>query len=96
VNLPETSAPSIPTEDERLVVTIAADRKIFINEYAVELESLGPKLAAIYRNQQGRQGVFLRADESIAYGFVMQVMATIREMGIEKIGMVTEPLKSSP
>jgi biopolymer transport protein TolR len=95
VNLPQSSAPSIPTEEERLVVTVAGDRKIYINEYPVDLEALGPKLAAIYRNQQGRQGVFLRADESIPYGFVVQVMATIRGMGIEKIGMVTEPLRST-
>ncbi len=94
VKLPETSAPSIPSEEERLVVTIGADRKIYINEYAVDLDSLGPKLAAIYNNQQGHQGVFLRADESIPYGFVVQVMATIRSNGIDKIGMVTEPLKS--
>jgi biopolymer transport protein TolR len=95
VKLPETSAPSIPSEEERLVVTVAADRKIYINEYAVDLDALGPKLAAIYRNQQGHQGVFLRADETIPYGFVVQVMATIRSNGIEKIGMVTEPLKAS-
>lgn len=94
VKLPETSAPSIPSEEERLVVTVGADRKIYINEYAVDLETLGPKLAAIYRNQQAHQGVFLRADESIPYGFVVQVMAIIRSNGIEKIGMVTEPLKS--
>jgi biopolymer transport protein TolR len=94
VNLPQSSAPSIPTDEERLVVTVGADRKIYINEYAVDLDALGPKLAAIYRNQQGHQGVFLRADESIPYGFVVQVMATIRSMGIDKIGMVTEPLKS--
>jgi biopolymer transport protein TolR len=93
VNLPETAAPVIPAEEERLMVTVARDRKLFINEYPVELDALGPKLAAIYRNQLGRQGVFLRADETIPYGFVVQVMATIREHGIEKIGMVTEPLK---
>ena len=94
VKLPETSAPSIAAEEERLVVTVAADRKIYINEYAVDLDTLGPKLAAIYRNQQGHQGVFLRADETIPYGFVVQVMASIRSNGIEKIGMVTEPLKA--
>jgi biopolymer transport protein TolR len=96
VKLPETSAPSIPAEEERLVVTVAGDRQIYINEYPVDLDNLGPKLAAIYRNQQGHQGVFLRADETIPYGFVVQVMATIRSNGIDKIGMVTEPLRSQP
>ena len=95
VKLPETSAPASPVKRNDWVVNVSGDRKIYINEYPVEMDALGPKLAAIYRNQQGHQGIFLRADENIPYGFVVQVMATIREAGIDKIGMVTEPLKSS-
>ncbi len=91
VNLPDVEAPAIPVEQERLMVTIGADRKIFINEYPVELASLGPKLGAIYRNQRTRQGIFLRADASVPYGFVMKVMGVIRQAGITEIGMVTEP-----
>lgn len=94
VNLPQAAAPAIPTEEERLMVTIAQDRKIYINEYPVELDALGPKLSSIYQNRGGRQGVFLRADETIPYGFVVQVMGAIREVGIDQIGMVTDPLKS--
>lgn len=91
VDLPEADAPAIQSEQERLVVSIGADRKIFINEYAVELQALGPKIGAIYRNQRNHQGIFLRADKTIPYGFVMQVMGTIRQAGISEIGMVTEP-----
>jgi biopolymer transport protein TolR len=94
VNLPQASAPAIPTEDERLMVTVSQDRKIFINEYPVELDALGSKLLTIYQNQNRRTGVFLRADEKIPYGFVVQVMGVIREAGIDQIGMVTEPLKA--
>jgi biopolymer transport protein TolR len=94
VNLPHASAPAIPAEEERLMVTVTQDRKIFINEYPVELDGLGSKLSTIYQNQNRRQGVFLRADEKIPYGFVVQVMGVIREAGIEQIGMVTEPFKA--
>ena len=75
------------------MVTVTQDRKVYINEYQVEFDALGPKIASIYKNQQGRQGVFLRADESIPYGLVVQVMGMIREAGIDQIGMVTEPVK---
>jgi len=92
VKLPETSAPAIPAEKERLMVTVGKDRKVYIDEYPVGLEDLGPKIAAIYQNQQGRQGVFLRADETLSYGFVVKVIGIIREAGIDQIGMVTEPL----
>ncbi len=94
VNLPQASAPAIPAEEERLMVTVTQDRKIYINEYPVDLEGLGPKLSSIYQNRGSRQGVFLRADEAIPYGFVVQVMGAIREVGIDQIGMVTDPLKS--
>ena len=94
VDLPTVEAPSIPSEEERLIVSITQDRKIFINEYAVEMDMLQPKLKALYRNIPGKQGVFLRADETIPYGLVVQVMGTIRQAGVQQIGMITEPLSS--
>ena len=94
VKLPESSAPAIPSDDERLVVTITQDRKIYINDNLVESGDLESKLGAITQNRLDRKGVFLRADEKIPYGYVMEVMGLIREAGIDQIGMVTEPAKS--
>ena len=94
VKLPETSAPAIPTKSERLVVTVRGDHKIFINEQQVEFDELGGKLAAINQNKPDPEGIFLRADDAIPYGYVMQVMGVIRQAGISKIGMVTDPEKS--
>ncbi len=96
VKLPESSAPAIPSDDERLVVTVTQDRKIFINDNEIELNQLESKLGAITQNRQEHKGVFLRADEKIPYGFVMEVMGNIRQAGIDQIGMVTDPLKSTP
>ncbi len=94
VKLPESSAPAIPNDDERVVVTVTQDRKVHINDNVVELGELGSKLAAITQNRSDRKGVFLRADEKIPYGYVMEVMGMIRQAGIDQIGMVTEPAKS--
>lgn len=94
VKLPESAAPAIPSEEERLMVTIDKDQKIFINENQVDLNVLGPKLSAMYQSQQQHKGVFLRADEKLPYGFVVEVMGTIRQAGIDQIGMVTEPLST--
>jgi biopolymer transport protein TolR len=96
VKLPESSAPAIPTDAERLVVTITQDEKIYINENQVDLGDLESKLTAITENRQDHKGVFLRADEKIPYGYVMEVMGTIRKAGIDQIGMVTDPVKGSP
>ena len=57
------------------------------------LDELASKLAAINQNRPD-PGIFLRADETVPYGYVMQVMGLIRQAGIKKIGMVTESEKS--
>ncbi len=91
VNLPRAdSSSTIQTEEERYIVTVASDGKLYINEYQVELDSLGPKLAALLKEPKAGQGVFLRADRNVPYGTVVQVMSHIREAGINQIGMVTE------
>ena len=95
VNLPRTSTQAIPSEEERLVVSITAKREIYLNEYKTSLDSLKRKLQAIFQNRPDR-AVFLRADQTLPYGFVMEVMAAVRQSGIKRIGMVTEPLQEMP
>ncbi len=95
VNLPRTTTQAIPSEEERLVISITAKRDIYLNEYKISLDSLRKKLEAIFQNRPDR-AVFLRADETLPYGFVMEVMAAIRQSGIKRIGMVTEPLQEIP
>ncbi len=97
VKLPQTAAAAIPSEEERLVVSVTQDRLVFINDNAVDLNELGGKLTAITQNRQdNNKGVFLRADEALPYGYVMEVMGTIRQAGIDQIGMVTDPSKNAP
>ncbi len=96
VKLPESSAPAIPTEEERLVVSVTQERKIFINDNQVDMQELEGKLAAVTQNRRDNKGVFLRADQSLPYGYVMEVMGTIRQAGIDQIGMVTDSPKNNP
>ncbi len=91
VNLPKTTAQSIPNEEERLVVSLTDDRKIFINETLVGFDAVGPELVRILESCRGKRGVILRADRKVDYGFVIEVMGAIRLAGIQQIGMVTEP-----
>ena len=95
VNLPQTSTEPIASEEERLVISITAKREIYLNEYKISVESLQRKMQTIYQNRPDRS-VFLRADQGLPYGFVMEVMAAVRQSGIKRIGMVTEPLQELP
>ena len=90
VQLPQTQAKTIPSQEERLVITLNKKQEIFINEYHVSRGELQEKLKILYQNKKEGE-VFLRADRSLPYGFVIQIMSDIKNAGIEKLGMVTEP-----
>jgi biopolymer transport protein TolR len=92
VNLPQAHAKAMQSEEERLVVTVDANSRIFIGKQSVEFNRLGDVLKGIVARQADRQ-VYFRADRAVPYGFVVKVIAEMRNAGIERLGMVTEPLE---
>ncbi|NJD62474.1 MAG: protein TolR [Deltaproteobacteria bacterium] len=92
VNLPQANAKAMRAEEERLVVTVDMHSRIFIGKQPVEFNRLHTTLAAIMTRRADRQ-VYFRADRAVPYGFVVKVIAEVRNAGVEKLGMVTEPLE---
>lgn len=90
VNLPRVRAGALAGEDVQLVVSLTARGDLYLNDTRMTERSLREKLASIVREQPQKQ-VFLRADASVPYGEVMRVMGTVKEAGVERLGMVTEP-----
>ncbi|MGE5818772.1 MAG: protein TolR [Deltaproteobacteria bacterium] len=90
VNLPQAKSGAIPGTEELLVVTIAKDGKVYLNDNSMSLDELGKKLRAIRKLQADKQ-VYLRADQDVRYGVVMKTIAEIKQAGIERLGMVTRP-----
>ena len=91
VELPETAANALPTEQEEpLTVTLAADGRILIQGSKEAQDALIPKLRAIAAERDSNK-VFLRADGSIAYARVMEVMGALNAGGFNNIGLVTDP-----
>lgn len=88
VNLPQARSTPIGGNDEHLVVTVAKNGKIYLNDNAMSLTELGDKLKAIKKLQADKQ-VYLRADQDVRYGVVMKTIAEIKQAGIERLGMVT-------
>jgi biopolymer transport protein TolR len=93
VDLPQTTAKPIPGQEERLIITINAKREIFINQEKVDPLLLRRRLERSSAARLNKE-VLLRADRSVPYGFVVQTMADIKNAGIEKLGMVTDPLET--
>ena len=90
VNLPQATTNAIPGTEAPLIVTVAKNGKIYLNDNALSLAELGQKLRAIKKLQADKQ-VYLRADQDVRYGAVMKTIAEIKQAGIEKLGMVTRP-----
>ena len=91
VSLPETTSDPLPSATEHLVITIDSNNQIYINDYQVAFDFLQEKLKKILGNRMDRE-VYLKADKAISYGVVVRVMSEIKGAGIEKLGMVTEPI----
>jgi biopolymer transport protein TolR len=91
VNLPQARAQSLKSEEEKLMITITKDERIYINKNPYTLDELGKTLKALQAYKKNRQ-VFLKADKDVPYGFVVRVMSEIKAAGIQELGMVTEPL----
>lgn len=90
VNLPQTQAKEIKTEEDPLILTVDINKEITIEKHKIEINELEEKLAAMFKYRNNKE-LLLRADKDIPYGFIMQVTARIKGAGIEKLGMITEP-----
>jgi biopolymer transport protein TolR len=90
IDLPKVAAAPLAGDEEQLVVNVNKAGQIFLNDTPISLPDLTTKLAAIRAARPDRQ-VYVRADQTVPYGSVMKTMAAVRESGLTKIGLVTEP-----
>lgn len=90
VELPKTAASALPTEQEEpLAVTLTADGRLMIQTSDIDPSELIPRLTAIAAERTSNK-VFLRADGSIPYERVAQVMGALNAGGFNNIGLVTD------
>ncbi len=87
INLPKAKGKDLPPE-ERIILTVKKGDLIYMNDNPVSIAEMKTKLGAVSKLNPN---VFLKADKDVPYGFVVEVMSEIKESGIEKLGMITEP-----
>ena len=95
VDLPKTRAAGLADQEAPLVLALTQDGEVYLNDNPIALDDLRAKLSAIGEAKPDQQ-VFLRADRRTPYGEVVQVIAAVKEAGIDRLGMVTEPPSDSP
>ncbi len=92
VNLPQTTTKRIKTQSDPLIITVNKKGEVFLETHRVKLEDLENKTKSIFANRREKD-LLLKADKDVPYGIVMQVISRVKRAGIDKLGMVTEPVE---
>lgn len=93
VDLPAAQAPQVELNEEKLLLTVTADQKVYLGRDEIPYAKLESTLLANDRMQKEKE-LYVQADETVPYGFVVKVIALVKKAGITKLGLVTDPLAS--
>jgi len=93
VDLPQTRALPMEADESKLILSINKEEHIFLGETQVAYEELETKLRTNSRVQEEKE-LFLHADRTLPYAVVLDVMAIAQRAGVDKLGMVTDPVSS--
>jgi biopolymer transport protein TolR len=93
VSVPKTRTVKEITQ-ERLVVTINKDQRVFLGNDSININEIGTKIRQKIRDPRN-QSVFIRADENVPFGAFASVMDAIKSAGITNVSIVTQPLEQN-
>ena len=91
VNLPRSAAKPTAVE-ERMVLTLTKDQTVYLNDKPIAIAALDARLRELMKDRTDKT-LYLKADQGLQYGFVVETMDRLRRAGVEKLGMVTEPTR---
>jgi biopolymer transport protein ExbD/biopolymer transport protein TolR len=93
VSVPKTRTVKEITE-ERLVITINKDQRVFLGSTAININEIGSRLRQKIRDPR-TQSIFVRADENVPFGAFATVMDAVKQAGFANVSIVTQPLEQN-
>jgi biopolymer transport protein TolR len=90
VDLPKVKSAPMQADDSKLLVIVTSDEHVYLGKDEITGD-VDVKLKTNARLQTEKE-LYVQADENVKYGAVLRVMAAARTAGVEKLGMVTDPL----
>jgi biopolymer transport protein TolR len=90
VDLPKTSATKLAKVRKPMVVTLAQDGALYIRDERVDRANLVNRLMAM-RSNEGDTVVYVRADRTIPYGEVMEILGRVGETGYQRVSLLSQP-----
>ncbi|MCC7541129.1 MAG: biopolymer transporter ExbD [Deltaproteobacteria bacterium] len=95
VDLPSARAPVMEVDEQKLLLTVTSDGTIYLDRDIVPLDRLARAVQQVMRERRQNE-IYVQGDETARYGQLVRVFAVLREAGIDKVGLVTDPLAQQP
>jgi biopolymer transport protein TolR len=92
VDLPEAKAQTIPDDEGKLILTVTKDKRVFLGKLQIPWDDV-EKVLKNNAKLNADHELYLHADKNLLYGDVVKVMAAVKQAGVAKLGMVTDPLE---
>lgn len=91
VDLPRSAAPKLSQLQKPIIVTLAADGRLYIGDDNADRDSLEARLSAL-RPKEGDATIYVKADRAIAYGQVLELLGRIGQAGYQRISLLSQPV----
>jgi biopolymer transport protein TolR len=85
VSLPVADQPNIPPEDRKIMVTVNARGTVYLNDKPLALPLLEEQVRGQLQGMSMKVA-YLRADEALRYGKVIEVVDVLKRAGVDQIG----------
>jgi len=93
VDLPQTTyAENLPVDSDNLILTVERDGSIYLDTYRINVADLIPSLEALRLERGSELGLYLKADQNVPYGYVVDIMGRIKDAGISQLSIIANPL----
>lgn len=90
VELPKVKSAPMQMDDKKMLVIVTVDEHVYLGKDEIT-DDVENKLKTNARLQEEKE-LYIQADEGVKYGAVLRVMGAARGAGVEKLGMITDPL----
>ena len=91
VDLPEAKATTMSADEGKLILTVTKEKRVYLGKMEIPFAEVEAKLKANAKVQQDKE-LYLHADKHLEYGVVVQVMAAMKNAGVDRLGMVTDAM----
>ena len=92
VNLPQAKAQTMPDDEGKLILTVTKDKRVFLGKLQIPWDDVEVQLKNNAKLNADKE-LYLHADRNLLYGDVVKIMAAVKQAGVDKLGMVTDPLE---